>query len=88
MIPEIEQLLIIQDRDQKLKELNSDIERLPLEELQAKERLKAATTSVEISEKAFMENEIAMKNINHQLIGIGNIKDHYMGPKRLINFDE
>ena len=32
--------------------------------------------------------EIAMKNINHQLIGIGNIKDHYMGPKRLINFDE
>lgn len=63
MIPEIEQLLIIQDRDQKLKELNSNIERLPLEELQAKERLKAATTSVEISEKAFMENEIAMKNI-------------------------
>ena len=63
MIPEIEQLLIIQDRDQKLKELNSDIERLPLEELQAKERLKAATTSVEISEKTFMENEIAMKNI-------------------------
>ena len=63
MIPEIEQLLIIQDRDQKLKELNSDIERLPLEELQAKERLKAATTSVEISEKAFMENEIAIKNI-------------------------
>ena len=33
-------------------------------------------------------HEIAMKNINHQLIGIGNIKDHYMGPKRLINFDE
>ena len=32
--------------------------------------------------------EIAMKNINHQLIGIGNIKDHHMGPKRLINFDE
>ena len=63
MIPEIEQLLIIQDREQKLKDLNSDIERLPLEELQAKERLKAATTSVEISEKAFMENEIAMKNI-------------------------
>ena len=63
MIPEIEQLLIIQDRDQKLKELNSDIERLPLEELQAKERLKAATTSVEISEKIFMENEIAMKTI-------------------------
>ena len=63
MIPEIEQLLIIQDRDQKLKELNSDIERLPLEEIQAKERLKAATTSVEISEKTFMENEIAMKTI-------------------------
>ena len=63
MIPEIEQLLIIQDRDQKLKELNSDIERLPLEELQAKERLITATTSVEISEKAVMENEIAMKNL-------------------------
>jgi len=33
-------------------------------------------------------HEIAMKNINHQLIGIGSIKDYYMGPKRLINFDE
>ena len=63
MIPEIEQLLIIQDRDQKLKELNSDIERLPLEELQAKDRLKAATTSVDISDKAFMEDDFAMKNI-------------------------
>ena len=63
MIPEIEQLLIIQDRDQKLKELNSDIERLPLEELQAKERLKAATTSVEISEKTFKEVQPLVANM-------------------------
>ncbi len=40
MLPEIEQLLIIQDRDQKITKLNSDIERLPLEEQQAKQRLK------------------------------------------------
>ena len=33
-------------------------------------------------------DEIAMKNINHELIGIGHIKEHYMSPKRLINFDE
>ena len=33
-------------------------------------------------------DEIAMKNTNHQLIGIGNVHDHYIGPKRLINFDE
>ena len=32
MLPEIEQLLIIQDRDQKITKLNSDVERLPLEE--------------------------------------------------------
>tara|TARA_Y100000766_G_C18916988_1_gene612487 strand:+ start:4661 stop:5359 length:699 start_codon:yes stop_codon:yes gene_type:complete len=63
MLPEIEQLLIIQNRDQKLKELNSDIERLPLEETQAKERLKAANQSVSVAEKAFMENEVSMKNI-------------------------
>ena len=63
MLPEIEQLLIIQNRDQKLKELNSDIERLPLEETQAKERLKAANESVSVAEKAFMENEVSMKNI-------------------------
>ena len=35
MLPEIEQLLIIQDRDQKITKLNSDIERLPLQEEQA-----------------------------------------------------
>ena len=63
MLPEIEQLLIIQNRDQKLKELNSEIERLPLEETQAKERLKTANESVSLAEKAFMENEVSMKNI-------------------------
>ena len=47
MLPEIEQLLIIQDRDQNITKLNADIDRLPLEEEQAKQRLKKANELVE-----------------------------------------
>ena len=63
MLPEIEQLLIIQDRDQKITKLNSDIERLPLEEQQAKQRLKSVIESVNSAECEIKGNEVEISKI-------------------------
>ena len=63
MLPEIEQLLIIQDRDQKITKLNSDIERLPLEEQQAKQRLKTVIESVNSAESNIKANEVEISKI-------------------------
>ena len=63
MLPEIEQLLIIQDRDQKITKLNSDIERLPLEEQQAKQRLKSVIESVNSAESEVKGNEVEVSKI-------------------------
>ena len=63
MLPEIEQLLIIQDRDQKITKLNSDIERLPLEEQQAKQRLKSVIESVNSAESEIKVNEVEISKI-------------------------
>ena len=63
MLPEIEQLLIIQDRDQKITKLNSDIERLPLEERQAKQRLKSVIESVNSAESEIKGNEVEISKI-------------------------
>ena len=63
MLPEIEQLLIIQDRDQKITKLNSDIERLPLEEEQAKQRLKSVIESVNSAESEIKSNEVEISKI-------------------------
>ena len=58
----VEKLLIIQERDQKIRELNKELERLPAEEEQARARLAGDTAAVEAARKAIQENEIAMKN--------------------------
>lgn len=63
MLPEIEQLLIIQDRDQNITKLNADIDRLPLEEEQAKQRLKKANELVETSQSNVKENEVQIGKI-------------------------
>ena len=63
MLPEIEQLLNIQDRDQKITNLNSDIERLPLEEQQAKQRLKSVIESVNSAESEIKGNEVEISKI-------------------------
>ena len=63
MLPEIEQLLIIQDRDQKITKLNSDIERIPLEEQQAKQRIKTVIESVNSAESKIKANEVEISKI-------------------------
>jgi predicted nucleic acid-binding Zn-ribbon protein len=63
MLPELEQLLVIQDRDQKILNLKSDLERLPKEEENAKLRLVGDRTSKEKIEQEIKENEVGIKSL-------------------------
>ncbi len=63
MLEELEHLLVIQDRDQKTKDLNSELERMPIEKEQAGLRLAKLKEAVKSVEGTIMENEVAMKNI-------------------------
>ena len=62
MLEEIENLLVIQDRDQKVKDLDSELQRMPIEKDQASLRLTKVKESVSNVEGSIMENEVAMKN--------------------------
>ncbi|MCP4847288.1 MAG: hypothetical protein GY899_04990 [Verrucomicrobiaceae bacterium] len=63
MIAELEQLLIIQDRDQKILQLKSDLERLPREEENAKLRLIDDQQAKDNIEKTIKDNEVAIKSL-------------------------
>ncbi len=63
MLPELEQLLVIQDRDQKIRSLEIDLERLPHEEENAKLRLIGDQSSKDKIEQALKENEVAIKSL-------------------------
>ena len=58
----VEKLIVIQERDQKIRDLNTELQRLPAEEEQARARLAGDTAAVEAAKKAIQENEVAMKN--------------------------
>jgi len=62
MLEELEHLLVILDRDQKAKDLNSELERMPIEKEQASLRLAKLKEAVKGIEESIMENEVAMKN--------------------------
>ena len=63
MHPTVEKLLIVQERDQKLRDHHKELARLPVEEEQAKTRLASDLAAVAAAKKAIQENEIAMKNL-------------------------
>ena len=63
MLEELENLLIIQDRDQKVKDLEAELERMPVEKEQACLRLTNVKEAVSTVEETIMGNEVAMKNI-------------------------
>ena len=63
MLEELENLLIIQDRDQKVKDLEAELERMPVEKEQACLRLTNVKGAVSTVEETIMGNEVAMKNI-------------------------
>ncbi len=63
MLEQLENLLVIQDRDQKAKDLKSDLERMPIEKEQASLKLAKLKEAVKSIEETIMENEVAMKNL-------------------------
>jgi uncharacterized protein len=63
MLPELTQLLIIQDKDQSLKRLHAELKRLPLEQERAKQKLANDTEAVRVAKHTLQENEVAMKNL-------------------------
>jgi predicted nucleic acid-binding Zn-ribbon protein len=63
MLPELEQLLVIQDRDQKIRSLGIDLKRLPHEEENAKLRLIGDQASKDKIKQTIKENEVAIKSL-------------------------
>ncbi|MDC0049321.1 C4-type zinc ribbon domain-containing protein [Verrucomicrobia bacterium] len=63
MLEQLENLLVIQDRDQNAKNLSSELERMPIEKEQACLRLTKVKEAVSNAEEIIMANEVAMKNI-------------------------
>lgn len=63
MLPEVEKLVIIQDRDLKIVAIQKELDHLPFEEEDAREKLAADKRAVEAAKQAVQENEVAMKNL-------------------------
>ena len=63
MLPEIEKLLVLQDRDQKLVALRQDLDRIPNEEEAAKMRLAGDEKRTADAKAEIQKNEVAMKNL-------------------------
>ncbi|BDS08376.1 hypothetical protein NT6N_34160 [Oceaniferula spumae] len=63
MLAEIESLLVLQDRDQRILKLEADLKRIPIDQERAKERLANDLESVAKAKLAVQENEVAIKNI-------------------------
>ena len=64
MLPEIESLLVLQDRDQRIRSLEEDMKRIPSSKEQAKERLANDIALVANAKKAVQDNEVAIKNLD------------------------
>lgn len=63
MLPEIESLLVLQDRDQRICSLEQDMKRIPSSKEQAKERLANDIALVANAKKEVQDNEVAIKNL-------------------------
>ena len=63
MLAEIESLLVLQDRDQRILALEEDMKRIPADKESAKERLANDLASVANAKKAVQENEMAIKTV-------------------------
>ncbi len=67
MLPELEQLLILQDKDQHIRRLKLDLKRLPADQERAKGKLASDTESVRASKERVQTNEVAIKNLELQI---------------------
>jgi predicted nucleic acid-binding Zn-ribbon protein len=67
MLPELEQLLILQDKDQIIRRLKLDLKRLPADQERAKDKLSADTEAVRAAKERVQLNEVAIKNLELQI---------------------
>ncbi len=67
MLPELEQLLIVQDKDQHLRRLRADLKKMPADAEAAKARLAAATAATAAAKDLVMHNEVAIRNLELQI---------------------
>jgi predicted nucleic acid-binding Zn-ribbon protein len=63
MSPAIQALLVLQDRDRRLRGMTEDLERLPKEEARAKERLAGDQAAVKKAREEMMANEVEIKKV-------------------------
>ncbi|MDB6132353.1 MAG: putative zinc ribbon domain protein [Verrucomicrobiales bacterium] len=67
MLPEIEQLLILQDKDQHLRRLRAEIQKMPADAENAKGRLASITAAVASAKEEVTQNEIAIRSLELQI---------------------
>lgn len=67
MLAVLEQLLVVQDRDSKIRDLEKLLARLPLDEQQAKKRLAGNEAALADAKAKYSENEVAIKNLQLQV---------------------
>ncbi len=67
MLPELEQLLILQEKDQHIRRLRLDLKRLPADQERAKGNLAADTETVRAAKEKVQLNEVAMKSLELQI---------------------
>ena len=63
MLPSIEALLVLQDRDRRLRTLAEDLAKIPKDETRAKDRLAGDTEAVRKAKEAVMANEVEIKKV-------------------------
>ncbi|MFN0129223.1 MAG: zinc ribbon domain-containing protein [Verrucomicrobiales bacterium] len=67
MLTEIKTLLIVQDRDTRLRRLRDDLRRLPEEAARAKARLAAEESALQAAKAAAADNEVAMRKLQLEI---------------------
>jgi predicted nucleic acid-binding Zn-ribbon protein len=63
MLPEVESLLVVQNRDQKIQALQQELAKIPRDKARAEEKLSSDKQAVAHAKKAVQENEVAIKNL-------------------------
>jgi uncharacterized protein len=63
MSPSIQALLVLQDRDRRLRGMAEDLERIPKDEARAKERLSGDEAAMKKAREALLANEVEIKKV-------------------------
>src|SRR4051794_36857887 len=67
MLKEIEQLLVVQDRDRKIRTLRQELKHIPLEKRQLEEKLAATQKHFDASKQKSREIEVERKRLENEV---------------------